>query len=970
MIRKRMLRVLALTFLSFSALPATAQSPMWIQQIGTGVLDAAHASALDGSGGVFLAGSTAGLLGGPSAGGTDAWLARYDAAGNQLWIRQLGSNGEDHANCAAPDGAGGVIVGGSTTDSLGGPNAGTIDAWLARYDGLGTQLWIRQLGSVLTDHARHAAIDGNGGVFISGETRGALGGPNAGSWDTWFARYDGTGNQLWIRQIGTGDSDTMDAATSDGSGGLYLGGATDGSLGGPNAGGNDAWLARYDSTGSQLWIRQEGTSSFDVANAVALDGSGGAYVGGGTYGSLGGPNAGNLDGWLARYDGAGNQLWIRQLGTTSYDYVEAAAPDTSSGVYVSGLTRGSIVEPNAGGLDVWLKRYDSAGDSFPVHQLGTNDTDFVESASPDGAGGVYLSGTTWGSLGGQNTGSGDVWVARYGRSVTSCPGKLVASGPSVGDGLGSSVFLQDDFAIVGAAESDALGVDSGAAYLFRRIGSSWSETTVMLPADGMAGDAIGTDVTIWGNVAVVGAPQSNATGTESGAAYVFRSVGSSWQQEQKLVGSDTAAFDEFGLNVAIEEDVIVVGAHQHAGTSGAVYVFRKTGSTWIEEAKLVGGDTTNGDHFGVTVSVSGDRIAVGSVFDDNAGGSSAGAAYVFSNVGGVWRQEAKVTASDGAQYDFFGIAVSLSGTTLLVGAEGDDDLGSIAGAAYVFDHTGGTWSETVKLTGADLEAGDTFGNAVSLSGTTAIVSSRGDDDEGPEAGAAYVFARVAGTWIEERKLTAPDGAGFDLFGVDVAVDGGWALVGAFGHDETAQDAGAAYVLPVLTTDCNGNMLPDACDIVAGTSQDLNGNGVPDECEPPIGTTYCSPNNGNSTGLPAIITAIGSLDVLLNDFALNGNQLPMGQFGYFLTSQTQGFVPFPGGSQGVLCLSGTIGRPAGPVFNSGADGVGSVQVDLTLLPLTPPVAAMPGETWNFQAWYRDVNPAPTSNFTDAVAVTFQ
>ena len=210
---------------------------------------------------------------------------------------------------------------GFTDGSLGAPNAGGFDAWLARYDSAGSQVWIRQLGTSDYEAALAAAPDGSGGVYVSGDV-----GSYVGSYgrDGWLARYDTAGNQSWIRQLGTSNDDTCRAAASDGSGGVYVGGATCGSLGGSNAGASDAWLARYDSLGNQLWILQLGTSVRDGCGVAAPDSLGGVYVGGTTQGSLSGSNAGALDTWLARYDSAGNQLWIRQLGTSKYDHPTAA----------------------------------------------------------------------------------------------------------------------------------------------------------------------------------------------------------------------------------------------------------------------------------------------------------------------------------------------------------------------------------------------------------------------------------------------------------------------------------------------------------------------------------------------------------------------------------------------------------------------------------------------------------------------
>jgi hypothetical protein len=257
-------RTAAVMVLSLAALPAAAQNQLWVRQLGTISTDSAGAAAPDGAGGVYVSGWTSGSLGGPNAGFSDAWLARYDSAGNQFWIRQLGTSGSDDARAAAPDGAGGVYVSGATADSLGGAYAGNGDAWLARYDSAGNQLWVRQLGTSAYDWAEAAAPDGSGGVYVGGDTTGSFGGPSAGGDDAWLARYDSAGNQLWIRQLGTSAIEWVEAAAPDGSGGLYVAGRTLGSLGGPNAGLGDVWLARYDGAGNQLWIRQLGTSKLGV----------------------------------------------------------------------------------------------------------------------------------------------------------------------------------------------------------------------------------------------------------------------------------------------------------------------------------------------------------------------------------------------------------------------------------------------------------------------------------------------------------------------------------------------------------------------------------------------------------------------------------------------------------------------------------------------------------------------------------
>jgi hypothetical protein len=137
----------------------------------------------------------------------------------------------------------------------------------------------------------------------------------------------------------------------------------------------------------------------------------------------------------------------------------------------------------------------------------------------------------------------------------------------------------------------------------------------------------------------------------------------------------------------------------------------------------------------------------------------------------------------------------------------------------------------------------------------------------------------------------------------------------------------------------------------------------------IGTNYCGPANTNSTGMPGVISAFGSTFVADNFVDLTSSQLPPNQFGYYLTSQTQGFVPFPGGSQGNLCLSGSIGRYSKFVKSSGATGVIAMSLDLTQTPQPGgPVSVNVGETWNWQLWHRDKGGA--NNFTDGISITFQ
>jgi len=219
--------------------------------------------------------------------------------------------------------------------------------------------WTRQLGTSAYDVSFGVAADAAGNVFISGTTRGSLGGqPNAGYGDAFVAKYDASGKLLWTRQLGTSGDDDSCGVAADAAGNVFISGETSGNLGGqPNAGGYDAFVAKYDASGKLLWTRQLGTSARDVSFGVAADADGNVFISGETSGSLGGPKAGNADAFVAKYDASGNLLWTRQLGTFAGDVSYGVAADAAGNVFISGFTWGSLGgQPNAGVDDVFVAK--------------------------------------------------------------------------------------------------------------------------------------------------------------------------------------------------------------------------------------------------------------------------------------------------------------------------------------------------------------------------------------------------------------------------------------------------------------------------------------------------------------------------------------------------------------------------------------------------------------------------------------
>jgi hypothetical protein len=372
---------------------------------------------------------------------------------------------------------------------------------------------------------------------------------------------------------------------------------------------------------------------------------------------------------------------------------------------------------------------------------------------------------------------------------------LLAGDASTNDLLGSAVAIAGDTAIVGAPNDDGA---AGAAYVFVRTGSTWAAQQKLVATDTAGLQAFGNALALSGDTALVGARfDDNASGTDAGAAYVFVRSGGVWTQQQKLIGADTDAFDELGAAVALSGDTAVVGAlRANDGSAGAVYVFVRSGGTWSQQQKLTASDAAGGDNFGLAVAIAGDTLIAGAARDDNANGSDAGAAYVFTRTAGTWSEQQKLLAGDGAESDRFGTSVAVSGETSLVGAFWDDTLaGSNAGSAYVFTRAGTAWSQQQKLQGADSAAGDQFGVAVSLASDTALVGADFDTTFGGAlAGSAYVFVRTGGLWQQQQQLLAPDGTSGDGFGYALAIAGDSALCGARTNDtNSGTDAGSAYV---------------------------------------------------------------------------------------------------------------------------------------------------------------------------------
>jgi len=389
--------------------------------------------------------------------------------------------------------------------------------------------------------------------------------------------------------------------------------------------------------------------------------------------------------------------------------------------------------------------------------------------------------------------------------------KLTASDAEASDDFGISVSISDDgnTAIIGAQMEDTTATNAGSVYIFTRSGTTWSQQAKIQASDAEASDQFGSSVSISddGNTAIIGAQYEDTTATDAGAAYIFTRSGTTWSQQAKIQASDAETNDYFGFSVSIsgDGDTAIVSAYLEdtSGTSaGSAYIFTRSGTTWSQQAKIQASDAAANDYFGWAVSISDDgNTAIIGAWREDTTATDAGAAYIFTRSGTTWSQQAKIQASDAEASDNFGLSVFISGDgdTAIIGAP-TEDFSSLTnnGAAYIFTRSGTTWSQEAKIQASDLETGDYFGHSVSVSddGNTAIVGAVYEDTNGSNAGSAYIWTRSGTTWSQKAKIQASDAEAGDNFGRSVFIsgDGNTVIVGADNEDPSSTtDAGAAYI---------------------------------------------------------------------------------------------------------------------------------------------------------------------------------
>jgi hypothetical protein len=507
--------------------------------------------------------------------------------------------------------------------------------------------------------------------------------------------------------------------------------------------------------------------------------------------------------------------------------------------------------------------------------------------------------------------------------------QISASNSAELDVFAWSLDLEIDRLVIGAVATDNAcptnpNCNSGSVYVFHKTGGTWTEKVQLVGSDTAFRDQFGHDVGISGDRILVGAHLKDG----GGAAYIFAYDGTNWVEEQKLLGSTIQDNWHFGHSVALHGDIAVVGTmrDEHQGfETGSAYVYQRSGGTWIEQDWLIASDAASGDRYGRSSDVEGDYIAIGSHLHDGIGADS-GSAYIYERddngtpgdvLDDSWPEAAALVPSDTHADMLFGRCVDLSNNVLIVGASQADNNGVMTGAAYIYFRTpGGTWTEVQKLTADDGMDGDRFGISVALDGSYALVGARAADQNGTDSGAVYVFTRTPSGYFQTGKILGIDTAAGDQLGHEtgVQVEGTTALIGSRFNGVAAPNGGSAYLFSL------------------------------DDC---LGTSYCD-ITPNSAGPGAEIRTAGMQSISGNDFTLISTGAIPSKVGLFFYGPNQINIPL---GNGRLCVGGVV--RLNPPILSDPSGVATRQVDFTTFPAgSGPNPITPGSTWNFQHWFRD------------------
>ena len=362
-----------------------------------------------------------------------------------------------------------------------------------------------------------------------------------------------------------------------------------------------------------------------------------------------------------------------------------------------------------------------------------------------------------------------------------------------GDYFGIQLALDGDVAILNSWKDDrTVGTGEGSLYEFTFNGINWVETEKIEPIESANDDSWGRYIEFKGDhlfsSTVIGL---NDDLVKTGSVTVFRNISETWTETDVLFANDGEDRDFFGTGISHEVNRLLIGAYGHdlnVGDEGAVYYFEFENDSWIQKQKLTPQITTEFLWFGRDLVLAGDFAFIGAMGDDELG-NRAGAVFIFESINGTWIETGKLLSTNPAENNLFGIHVDYDQGTLIVSELGDDDVINNSGAVYIYELIDGVWRQIDKLKAPDPIEDHYFGTSIAISGNTLIIGADLDDDLAQSSGAAYYYQKSNNEWRLIEKITHRDSGPSESFGGAVATSENRALIGMYAEEGT----GAGYI---------------------------------------------------------------------------------------------------------------------------------------------------------------------------------
>jgi hypothetical protein len=441
-------------------------STEWVNQFGTASnFDQTQDLAIDALGNTYVVGNTTGSIFGDNAGFFDGFLAKFDRFGSLEWARQIATSRNDFVNTVAVDPLGNIFIAGRGSSAA--PNL-ISDAFVTRFDPAGNQLWSQPLGATTgiggIATVNDLAFDNAGNLYVTGSAADS----GSSNFDIFTAKYSiEDGSFQWFRSLGTPGTNDFDEGFGiavDSVGSVYVSGSTRGGLGGPNQGLPDAFLLKYDTAGDLQWVEQFGTPFDDSGDSVAIDSEDNVFVVGETGGSLGGNGSGEA--YIARFDSDGNRIWTTQFGGSLPTNANDIEIDAADNIFVAGASQNGFGNENLGTWDAYFLRFNQDGQLQQGDIFGTSSLDRAAAIQVDAEGNVFLAGITLGILEGESAGATDFFAAKLRfDGITNLPPDAVdddvstnETTPIDGNVLGNDTDADQDTLIVAAVNGDTANV--------------------------------------------------------------------------------------------------------------------------------------------------------------------------------------------------------------------------------------------------------------------------------------------------------------------------------------------------------------------------------------------------------------------------------------------------------------------------------------------------------------------------------